>query len=65
MTVVSFTLGAVKVTDPSGETTAWWGCSECGVDVELPAADNVGVVLSCPDCPGSLHELWCWEPVAA
>ena len=49
----------------SVETTVWWGCTTCGVDVELSAVDAVGVVPSCPDCPGTLHELWRWEPVAA
>jgi hypothetical protein len=47
------------------DATLWWGCAECGGDVELPAVDAIGYLLSCPDCTGSLHELWRWEPVAA
>jgi hypothetical protein len=65
MTAVSFTLCAVDVTTPVPDAAVWWGCSDCGVDVELPAADTAGFLLPCPDCPGSLQELWRWEPVAA
>jgi hypothetical protein len=49
---------------PSG-ATVWWSCAECGGDVELPAADAIGFLLSCPDCAGPLDELWRWEPAAA
>jgi hypothetical protein len=45
--------------------TVWWSCAECGCDVEMPAADAIGFLLSCPDCAGPLDELWRWEPVAA
>ena len=45
------------------EVTVWWSCTECVVEVELPAVD--GFVLTCPDCPGTLHEMWRWEPVSA
>jgi hypothetical protein len=47
----------------SPDAIVWWSCSECGTDAELSAAD--GFLPSCPDCSGSLHELWRWEPVAA
>jgi DNA-directed RNA polymerase subunit RPC12/RpoP len=65
MTAVSVTLCAVDVTNPVGEASLWWSCSECGAEVELPGSDIEGLLLSCPDCSGSLHELWCWEPVVA
>jgi hypothetical protein len=39
----------------------WWSCEHCGVDVELPADDTAGFLLGCPDCPGTLVELWHWE----
>jgi hypothetical protein len=65
MTVVSFTLGAVDVTSSLSDAAVWWSCSDCGADVELPVADAAGFVVSCPDCSGALHEMWCWEPVAA
>jgi len=44
--------------------TVWWCCSECGTEVELPAAETA-FHLSCLDCSGSLHEMWRWEPAAA
>ncbi len=47
------------------DTAVWWSCSDCGIDVELPAADTAGFVVPCPDCPGSLDELWRWEPAVA
>ena len=49
--------------EPPVEVTVWWSCTECVVEVELPAVD--GFVLTCPDCPGTLHEMWRWEPVSA
>ena len=49
--------------DAPVEVTVWWSCAECVVEVELPAVD--GFVLTCPDCPGTLHEMWRWEPVSA
>jgi hypothetical protein len=65
MTDVSFTLCGVDVTNPVLAAAVWWTCSDCGVDVELPAGETAGYLLSCPDCPGSLHEMWCWEQIAA
>ena len=69
MTGVSFSLGdmdvtTTRITTPP-DTTVWWSCTDCGVDVELPATGTAGFLLSCPDCPGPLHELWRWEPAAA
>ncbi len=65
MTPLSFTLGAVDVTDVDGGATVWWACAQCGAEVELPGAETAGFLVSCPDCPGPLVELWRWEPVAA
>jgi hypothetical protein len=65
MTAVSFTLCAVDVTNTVFDAAVWFRCSDCGIDVELPVAEATGFLQPCPDCPGSLHELWCWEPVAA
>ena len=65
MTGVSFTLCAVDVTNLVPAAALWSTCSACGVDVELPAGETAGYLLSCPDCPGTLHEMWCWEPAAA
>ncbi len=45
--------------------TGWWTCTGCGVDAALPATDTVGFVVECPDCAGSMVELWCWEAGAA
>ena len=47
------------------DAAVWWSCTDCGVEVELPAGDAAGFRLSCPDCPGSLNEMWSWEPAAA
>jgi hypothetical protein len=62
MTLLSFTLGGVDVTDPVSDTAVWWGCADCHVDVELTAAD---LQPTCPDCSGPLRELWRWELRAA
>ncbi len=56
---------SVDVTNAVPEAVVWSRCADCGIDVELPAADTAGFVVPCPDCPGSLHELWRWEPTAA
>ena len=65
MTTVSFTLGAVDVTNSVHDAAVWWSCFDCGTDVELAARDIVGVVVSCPDCAEPLQELWRWEPIVA
>jgi hypothetical protein len=64
MTGVSFSLGAMDVTRIAPDTAVWWSCTDCGVDVEL-TTDTGGFLQPCPDCPGSLHELWRWESAAA
>jgi hypothetical protein len=65
MTGVSFSLDGMDLTTTQTDTTVWWSCTDCGVDVELPVTGTAGFLLSCPDCTGSLHELWRWEPAAA
>lgn len=45
-------------------TTAWWTCSECGGDAELPATETVGFEVVCPDCTGPMAEQWRWESAA-
>jgi len=55
----------MDVTDPVSDTAVWWACGDCAVDVELTAADAAGVLPTCPDCSGPLHELWSWERRAA
>ena len=62
MTPVSFTLRIVDVTYSGSDAAVWWGCSDCGIQVELPAGETAGFLQPCPDCPGSLEELWRWEP---
>jgi hypothetical protein len=65
MTPVSFTLCTVDVTNSVHDAAVWWSCHDCGTDLELPARDIAGVVVSCPDCAEPLQELWRWEPVVA
>jgi hypothetical protein len=65
MTPVSFTLCPVDVTTSVHDAAVWWSCHDCGTDLELPARDIAGVVVSCPDCAEPLQELWRWEPVVA
>ena len=55
----------MDLTTTQTDTTVWWSCTDCDVDVELPVTGTAGFLLSCPDCPGSLHELWRWESAAA
>jgi hypothetical protein len=55
----------VEATSAVPDASVWWSCADCGIDVELPAADTAGFVVPCPDCPGALDELWRWEPVSA
>jgi hypothetical protein len=55
----------MTVTDPTPDTTVWWGCADCKHDVELTAADVAGCLPACPDCAGPLQELWRWELRAA
>ncbi len=62
---MSFTLCTVDVTNSVYDAAVWWSCHDCGTDLELPACDIAGVVVSCPDCAEPLQELWRWEPVVA
>jgi hypothetical protein len=64
MTGVSFTLADVDVTELDRGDVVWWSCADCGADVELPGVEGAGFLVDCPDCPGSLVELWRWEPEA-
>ena len=69
MTRMSFTLCGVDVTIAVPGGAVWWSCADCGAEVELPHCetepDVTRFLLSCPDCPASLLELWRWEPVTA
>jgi hypothetical protein len=64
MTGMSFTLGAMEVTELEPAGVVWWGCADCGTNVELPGAETAGYLIDCPDCPGSLVELWRWDSAA-
>jgi hypothetical protein len=55
----------MDLTSSVPDTAAWWSCAECGVDVELPAAESAAFLQPCPDCPGLLHQTWRFEPGAA
>ena len=54
----------MDVTSSPADATVWWSCSDCDVDVELPATETAGFQLPCPDCPGSLSESWRWDAAA-
>jgi hypothetical protein len=42
-------------------TAGWWLCAECGAEVQLPATETTGYVLTCPDCPGEIAPMWEWD----
>ena len=65
MTVMSFTLCGVDVTNLQPKAAVWWTCAECDAYVELPDAGTSGFVVPCPDCAEPLHEVWRWERAAA
>lgn len=45
-------------------TTGWWSCAGCDVDVELANVELTGVEMPCPDCGEAMTE-WCsWENAA-
>jgi predicted RNA-binding Zn-ribbon protein involved in translation (DUF1610 family) len=45
-------------------TTGWWSCAGCGVDVELVDLEPTGCEVPCPDCGEAMIE-WCsWENAA-
>ncbi|MFP5023324.1 hypothetical protein [Pseudonocardia phyllosphaerae] len=48
-------------TDLSVTEVSWCRCDDCGNQAELPAAEIVGVAVSCPDCPGTLVIEWTWD----
>jgi hypothetical protein len=55
----------MDLTTSVSQSSVWWSCAECDVDVELAAADSVGFLQPCPDCRGPLDEMWRSEPGAA
>lgn len=61
MTGVSFTIDAMETTN----TTGWWSCPDCVIDVELPLVATSGCEVPCPDCGAVMSEQWRWDVMAA
>lgn len=46
------------------ETTSWWNCARCDVDVELVDANLTGYRIPCPDCGEPMIQWRQWDRVA-
>ncbi|GAA1306445.1 hypothetical protein [Pseudonocardia xinjiangensis] len=48
----------------TSNTTGWWNCLGCSVEVELPVTATSGFQVPCPDCGEAMTEQWQWDAAA-